>query len=156
MMLVIGHLSLNEDILADVRARKSSLMTAESSDTVVLLIVQGPSTYRVCPAPEFITEILLPVWILTTIMVHFSVSSMFFHEYPIDEIFDFVAETGLDAIEFWPETPDFWVRGQPMQELHSCLRNHPELSCNTVHTPILDLNPCSINPGVAVLSLDHA
>ena len=81
---------------------------------------------------------------------------MFFHEYSIDEIFDFISETGLDAIEFWPETPDFWLRGQPIEELHSCLRNHPELSHNTVHTPILDLNPCSINPGVAALSLDHA
>ena len=89
-------------------------------------------------------------------MVHFSVSSMFFHEYPIDEIFDFIGETGLDAVEFWPETPDFWLRGQPIQELRSCLLNHPELSCNTVHTPILDLNPCSINPGVAGLSVDHA
>ena len=81
---------------------------------------------------------------------------MFFHEYPCNEIFDLIGETGLDAIEFWPETPDFWLRGQPMQELYSCLRNHPELSHNTVHTPILDLNPCSINPGVASLSLDHA
>ena len=74
---------------------------------------------------------------------------MFFHEYPLEEVFDFIGETGLDAIEFWPETPDFWVRSQPMQELHACLRNHPGLSHNTVHTPILDLNPCSINPGVA-------
>jgi len=74
----------------------------------------------------------------------------------IQEIFDFIGETGLDAIEFWPETPDFWLRGQPIQELHSCFRNHPELSHNTVHTPILDLNPCSINPGVASLSLEHA
>ena len=71
-------------------------------------------------------------------MVHFSVSSMFFHEYPIGEIFDFIGETGLDAVEFWPETPDFWLSGQPIQELHSCLLNHPELSHNTVHTPILD------------------
>jgi sugar phosphate isomerase/epimerase len=89
-------------------------------------------------------------------MVHFSVSSMFFHEYPCDEIFDFISETGLDALEFWPETPDFWIKGQPMPELFACLRNHPELSHNTVHTPILDLNPCSINPGVAELSLHHA
>jgi len=81
---------------------------------------------------------------------------MFFHEYPCDEIFDFISETGLDAIEFWPETPDFWLKRQPMQELHSCFRNHPELTHNTVHTPILDLNPCSINPGVAALSLEHA
>ena len=89
-------------------------------------------------------------------MVHFSVSTMFFHEYPCEEIFDFISETGLDSIEFWPETPDFWLRGQPMEELHTCFRNHPELSHSTVHTPILDLNPCSINPGVAGLSLDHA
>jgi sugar phosphate isomerase/epimerase len=89
-------------------------------------------------------------------MVHFSVSSMFFHEYPGEEIFDFVTETGLDAIEFWPETPYFWLRGLPVPELIGWFQGHPALSHNTIHTPILDLNPCSINPGVAELSVIHA
>jgi sugar phosphate isomerase/epimerase len=89
-------------------------------------------------------------------MVHFSVSSMFFHEYPLEEVFDLVAGSGLDSIEFWPETPDFWLRGQPRDELEMCFRNHPALTHATVHTPILDLNPCSINPGVAELSVRHA
>jgi sugar phosphate isomerase/epimerase len=89
-------------------------------------------------------------------MVHFSVSSMFFHEYQGEEIFDFVAETGLDAIEFWLETPDFWLRGLPVPELRDWFLGHPSLTHNTLHTPILDLNPCSINPGVAGLSVNHA
>ena len=95
-------------------------------------------------------------WILPTIMVYLSVSSMFFHEYPVGEIFDFVSETGFDAIEFWPETPDFWLRDLPVDELAGLFRDHPKLRHNSVHAPILDLNPCSINPGVARLSLEYA
>ena len=81
---------------------------------------------------------------------------MFFHEYPGDEIFGFIEESGLDGVEFWPETPDFWLRGLPLPELQGWLGDHPSLTSITVHTPILDLNPCSINPGVAALSVRHA
>ncbi len=81
---------------------------------------------------------------------------MFFHEYPGDEIFGFIEESGLDGVEFWPETPDFWLRGLPLPELQGWFRDHPSLVSNTVHAPILDLNPCSINPGVAALSVRHA
>ena len=89
-------------------------------------------------------------------MVHFSVSSMFFHEYQGDEIFTFIEESGLDGVEFWPETPDFWLRGLPIVDLKRWIRDHPLITSYTVHTPILDLNPCSINPGVAALSVRHA
>jgi sugar phosphate isomerase/epimerase len=89
-------------------------------------------------------------------MVHFSVSSMFFHEYQGDEIFTFIEESGLDGIEFWPETPDFWLRGLPIADLKRWIGDHPSITSYTVHTPILDLNPCSINPGVAALSVRHA
>ncbi|HUH78490.1 MAG TPA: sugar phosphate isomerase/epimerase family protein [Methanoregula sp.] len=89
-------------------------------------------------------------------MVAFSVASMFFHEYSCPEIFDFVSRAGLDAVEFWPETPDFWLRGQPVDELIACRHSHPGISSMTLHAPILDLNPCSINPAVAAASVEYA
>ncbi|MDD1720174.1 MAG: sugar phosphate isomerase/epimerase [Methanoregulaceae archaeon] len=89
-------------------------------------------------------------------MVRFGVSSMFFHEYPLDEIFDFVAEAGFDALEFWPETPDFWLRDQPVPELQEVIAQHREIGAPAVHSPILDLNPCSVNPSVAAISVEYA
>lgn len=89
-------------------------------------------------------------------MVSFSVSSMFFHEYSCAEIFTFVGRTGLDGIEFWQETPDFWLHDQPADEITALRHNHPELPNLTLHAPILDLNPCSINPVVAQVSVDFA
>lgn len=82
-------------------------------------------------------------------------SSMFFHEYPLDEIFDMVAGAGLDTLEFWVETPHFWTRGQPVAELEACISRHSRMAPLSVHAPILDLNPCSINPGVALVSLEY-
>lgn len=89
-------------------------------------------------------------------MVQFAVSSMFFHEYPVDQIFDFVEEAGLTGIEFWIETPHFWVRDMPIEEIEDCIRAHPRLAPVTVHAPVLDLNPCSINPKIAAVSVQYA
>jgi sugar phosphate isomerase/epimerase len=89
-------------------------------------------------------------------MVQFAVSSMFFHEYTCDQIFDFVEEAGLTGIEFWIETPHFWVRNMPLEEIEECIRTHPRLAPITVHAPVLDLNPCSINPHVAAVSVHYA
>jgi sugar phosphate isomerase/epimerase len=88
-------------------------------------------------------------------MVSFSVASMFFHEYTIPEIFAFAAQSGLDGIELWLETPHFWLRDLPVEEVISARREHPELPALTVHAPILDLNPCSINPEVAAISVEY-
>lgn len=88
-------------------------------------------------------------------MVSFSVASMFFHEYTLPEIFSFVSRSGLDGIEFWLETPHFWLRDMPVGEVVSCRRDHPELAAFTVHAPVLDLNPCSINPDVADVSVEY-
>ncbi len=89
-------------------------------------------------------------------VMHYSVSSMFFHEYPVGEVFDLISLAGFDSVEFWPETPDFWLRDQPPGELAECLAGHPEFSHITLHTPILDLNPCSVNPKVASVSVEYA
>jgi sugar phosphate isomerase/epimerase len=89
-------------------------------------------------------------------MVSFSVSSMFFHEYTVNEIFSFVSRAGLNAMEFWLETPHFWLRDLPVNEVIACRNEYPEISTLTVHSPILDLNPCSINPDVAQVSIEYA
>jgi sugar phosphate isomerase/epimerase len=89
-------------------------------------------------------------------MVSFGVSSMFFHEYTSAEIFSFTERAGLDALEFWLETPHFWLRGLPVDEVISCKYAHPLIATLSVHAPILDLNPCSLNPDVALVSIGYA
>ncbi|MCK9590533.1 MAG: sugar phosphate isomerase/epimerase [Methanoregula sp.] len=89
-------------------------------------------------------------------MVSFSVASMFFHEYTVSDIFLYVSRTGLNAMEFWLETPHFWLRDLPVDEVIACRNKHPGITTLTVHSPILDLNPCSINPDVARISVDYA
>ncbi|HEX3000876.1 MAG TPA: sugar phosphate isomerase/epimerase family protein [Methanoregula sp.] len=89
-------------------------------------------------------------------MVPLAISSMFFHEYTTPEIFQFVSRAGLDGIEYWIETPHFWLRDLPVREVTAAKEQHPEIRTMTVHAPILDLNPCSINPGVAAISLEYA
>jgi sugar phosphate isomerase/epimerase len=90
---------------------------------------------------------------MSIIMTAYGVSSMFFHEYTTGEIFSFVAQAGLDGIEFWLETPHFWLRDLPVDELFTCRRKFPEITTFSVHAPVLDLNPCSINPDVAEISV---
>jgi len=89
-------------------------------------------------------------------MTAYGVSSMFFHEYTTDEIFSFAAQAGLDGIEYWLETPHFWLRDLPADELIASRRAHPDIATLTIHTPVLDLNPCSINPDVAEISVAYA
>lgn len=89
-------------------------------------------------------------------MVRCSVSTMFFHEYSIETIFAAAERATLDAVELWLETPLFWLRGMPEDELLAALRAHPLLAPISVHAPVLDLNPCSINPRVAAISVQYA
>jgi len=89
-------------------------------------------------------------------MTAFGVSSMFFHEYTSQEIFSFAAQAGLDGVEYWLETPHFWLRDLPAGEVIAAQKAHPEIPALTVHTPVLDLNPCSINPDVAEVSVAWA
>ena len=89
-------------------------------------------------------------------MVPLAVSSMFFHEYTTPEIFMYISRAGLDGIEFWIETPHFWLRDLPIREVLESREHRPEIRTLTVHAPILDLNPCSINPDVARVSHEYA
>jgi len=88
-------------------------------------------------------------------MVRLAVSSMFFHEYPVRDIFSLVAGSKADTLEFWIETPYFWLNGLSVEDLTAGLQEYPAYVPIALHAPVLDLNPCSINPGVADLSLAY-
>lgn len=77
---------------------------------------------------------------------------MFFHEYSCAEIFRFAGRAGCTSLEFWPETPDFWLNGKDPKVILRLIDQHPELGPLTIHAPVLDLNPCSVNPDVASVS----
>ena len=93
----------------------------------------------------------------------YSVSTMFFHEYALEDILRSAVEAGCDSVEFWLETPTFWVNEMPDdymsnpdtaadRYLKEVFGRFPQLSPITVHTPVLDLNPCSVNPDIARVS----
>jgi hypothetical protein len=42
---------------------------------------------------------------------------MFFHEFRVDEIFKYAWDAGCTSVEFWLETPDFWLNGLPEKKL---------------------------------------
>lgn len=88
-------------------------------------------------------------------MIRLGASSMFFHEYQPAEIFSAMDAAGLDHIEFWMETPEFWMQGADPSVLRDLMKQYPNLAPIAMHAPIFDLNPCSFNPGVAKLSADY-
>lgn len=90
-----------------------------------------------------------------TFMVRIAASSMFFHAYKSSEIFPAMAAAGLDSVEFWMETPGFWMKGAPAAELLKRKAEFPQMFPIDMHAPVFDMNPCSINPGVARLSGDY-
>lgn len=89
-------------------------------------------------------------------MPKYSVSSMFFHEYEINKIFNYVSRAGCTSIEFWLETPNFWLNGLPVEKLLNVINHYKALTPITVHSPVLDLNPCSVNPDISEASINSA
>jgi sugar phosphate isomerase/epimerase len=72
---------------------------------------------------------------------------MFLYEYDLESIVDVGEMAGYDGIEFWVETPHFWIdrrieKIKPFKEKILAL-----------HAPVLDLNPVSINQSVRELTL---
>lgn len=88
-------------------------------------------------------------------MIRIGASSMFLHEYQPQEIFAAMHTAGLDHIEFWMETPEFWMQGADVRVLEDLLGRYPEFAPLAMHAPVFDLNPCSFNPGVAQLSAEY-
>lgn len=78
-----------------------------------------------------------------------SCSSLFLWDYNIDEIATIFHRAGIENIEFWPETPEFWQYRyeakvvEHLEDVISTFFGH----C-TVHAPIMDLNPSSYNEHV--------
>ncbi|KUK69754.1 MAG: Xylose isomerase domain-containing protein TIM barrel [Methanomicrobiales archaeon 53_19] len=79
---------------------------------------------------------------------------MFLHEFCLNSIFSGILQAGLDTVEFWLETPSFWTTGRNISDLKNVLDEFPSFSPITIHAPTLDLNPISINPEVAAVSVD--
>jgi sugar phosphate isomerase/epimerase len=154
MVLVVGYLATDADIQQAGIIEEFLNDSREFGD----LKRHRPAFRRILPGIEPVHQQLLGQNRISnsTVMVPFAVSSMFFHEYTSPEIFSFVSLAGLDGMEYWLETPHFWLRDLPVDEIISCRKEHPELPLLTVHAPILDLNPCSINPEVAEISIGYA
>ncbi|MDV0442203.1 hypothetical protein McpAg1_14330 [Methanocorpusculaceae archaeon Ag1] len=88
-------------------------------------------------------------------MIRLGASSMFFHEYQPGEIFSALQTAGLDYVEFWMETPEFWMQGADPRNLLDLMQQFSSPKLLAMHAPIFDLNPCSFNPGVARLSIEY-
>lgn len=78
---------------------------------------------------------------------------MFFHDATLEDIFRVPGISGADSMEFWLETPDFWLKGLHIDVLKKLVVQYPTKAPLSVHAPVLDLNPCSINPDVREISI---
>ncbi|AGK61265.1 hypothetical protein Asulf_01269 [Archaeoglobus sulfaticallidus PM70-1] len=86
--------------------------------------------------------------------MEFLFSSMFLYEYSIDTIIDACEKAGYDGIEFWVETPHFWIKRVSLKHKNSSLVEMIKDSrIKAIHSPVLDLNPVSVNDGVCDLTL---
>ncbi|MCS7130641.1 MAG: sugar phosphate isomerase/epimerase [Archaeoglobaceae archaeon] len=74
-------------------------------------------------------------------------SSMFLYEYSTDMIAKAVEASEYDGVEFWIETPYFWI-DRALEKLE-CFAGM-ELA---FHAPVLDLNPVSVNNDLCELTL---
>ncbi len=75
-----------------------------------------------------------------------SCASLFLWEYNVHEIMEILLEAGIKNVEFWAETPLFWMTRNnetSVAALIEAVSMMPE-GC-TLHAPILDLNPASYN-----------
>ncbi len=75
-----------------------------------------------------------------------SCASLFLWEYDIYDIMEILLEAGIESVEFWAETPAFWMNREDetaIAGLVEAISIMPQ-GC-TLHAPILDLNPSSYN-----------
>ncbi len=75
-----------------------------------------------------------------------SCASLFLWEYDIYDIMEILLEAGIESVEFWAETPLFWMRRNDetaIAALVEAVFMMPQ-GC-TLHAPVLDLNPSSYN-----------
>jgi sugar phosphate isomerase/epimerase len=75
-----------------------------------------------------------------------SCASLFLWEYDIYDIMEILLEAGIESVEFWAETPFFWMNRNDetaVAALVEAISMMPQ-GC-TIHAPVLDLNPSSYN-----------
>ncbi|MDO8726548.1 MAG: sugar phosphate isomerase/epimerase [Candidatus Methanoperedens sp.] len=78
-----------------------------------------------------------------------SCASLFLWEYTVYDIVEILLDAGIKRVELWAETPDFWKNRNDaitLAALEETISIMPE-GC-TLHAPVLDLNPASINDNV--------
>ncbi len=78
---------------------------------------------------------------------------MFFHDRTLEEISKAVTVCHADSLEFWLETPDFWFTNPDITRLKRVIHESHLKTPLSIHTPVLDLNPCSINPDICEISI---
>ena len=75
-----------------------------------------------------------------------SCSSLFLWEYNVCDIMDILLKADIKSIEFWAETPFFWMDRNDeitIADLREAISIMPQ-GC-TLHAPVMDLNPSSYN-----------
>jgi len=75
-----------------------------------------------------------------------SCASLFLWDYSVHDLIEILLEAGIESVEFWAETPDFWKNRnneKALVKLVEAISMMPG-GCN-LHAPILDLNPSSYN-----------
>ena len=75
------------------------------------------------------------------------VSTLFFWEYPMVEIFDIFRDIGIKCIEFFPENPDFWDNRFDLDYITELKKEFLKFDV-ALHNPHIELNPSSLNPYV--------
>lgn len=82
-----------------------------------------------------------------------SCSSLFLWESDVGEMSDVLCRAGIRWVEFWTETPGFWLKRSEPDTIQELTRAVSKLEGCTLHAPILDLNPSSYNDGVSNVTL---
>jgi sugar phosphate isomerase/epimerase len=85
-----------------------------------------------------------------------SCSSLFLWEFQLEYMVDVLRKSGIECIEFWVETPCFWLKRDRADAVDELAHALSKLEDCTLHVPILDLNPSSYNDGVSEATLKES
>lgn len=78
-----------------------------------------------------------------------SCSSLFLWDYSVEDIIEILTDAGIENIEFWAETPEFWRHRHEHGSIPHLKDTLSVLSDKyTIHAPIMDLNASSFNEHV--------
>lgn len=78
-----------------------------------------------------------------------SCSSLFLWDFSVEEIIEILSSAGIETLEFWAETPEFWLHRHEPDTVNRLRDTLSVLSHEyTVHAPVMDLNASSFNEHV--------